>query len=188
MDGMQAAEAFRARRGIRPMAAFADRPHGTRLRYMAGCKCFQCRRANSDYERERGAARARGEWNGIVSAERAREHLLALRRKRIGTRAISATTDVSRTQLNNILAGRQTQLRAQTERRILACTREAARGDRHLVPAGPTWRLIEKLLEEGYTKTRIANEMGLRCIQLCKTKITARSAHRFAVVYRRLTE
>ena len=118
---------------------------------------------------------------------RAREHLLQLRRKRIGLNAISATTDVSKTQLYNLRSGKQTQLRAMTERRILACTAAAARSDGHRVPAGPTWKLIEQLLEEGYTKTRIANEMGLRSIQLAKTTITARSAHRFAVVYRRLT-
>ncbi len=32
-------------RGLRPVAELgADRPHGTRLRYFAGCKCFHRRR------------------------------------------------------------------------------------------------------------------------------------------------
>ncbi len=44
----------------------ADRyAHGTRARYVSGCRCDDCRRANRLYERARYAARAGGDWNGL---------------------------------------------------------------------------------------------------------------------------
>jgi len=83
-------------RGLRPIAELAaDRPHGHRLRYLAGCRCFQCRRSNSDYERERQAARAAGDWNGLVDADRARRHLRALARQGVGRRMVAAASDVA---------------------------------------------------------------------------------------------
>ena len=36
-----------------------DKPHGTRLKYMGGCKCMLCRAANSRYETERKLTPAR---------------------------------------------------------------------------------------------------------------------------------
>ena len=56
----------------------ATKPHGTRLKYMGGCKCMLCRAANSRYETERAVARKNGDWNGIVDARAARRHILKL--------------------------------------------------------------------------------------------------------------
>ena len=45
-------------RGMKPVTELArQRPHGDRLRYMAGCRCPACRGANSAYERLRARAR-----------------------------------------------------------------------------------------------------------------------------------
>ena len=66
---------FLAQRGLKPASELAaKRPHGDRLRYVAGCRCDLCRKANSTYERERQKARAAGDWNGIVDAAKARQH------------------------------------------------------------------------------------------------------------------
>ena len=46
----------------------AGKPHGTRIRYVGGCRCLPCRAANSRYESERQAARKLGDWNGLVDA------------------------------------------------------------------------------------------------------------------------
>lgn len=65
--------------GLRPVAELAaDRPHGDRLRYMAGCRCKECRAANTAYETQRALARKAGDWNGVVSAARARSHIAVL--------------------------------------------------------------------------------------------------------------
>ena len=55
---MNSAE-WRTRRGFPPSEAY---PHGTRARYVCGCRCAECRRATADYERcrlERANAAAR---------------------------------------------------------------------------------------------------------------------------------
>lgn len=157
---------------------------GTRLQYMAGCKCFKCRSANSAYERERLAARKAGDWNGIVDAQKARQHLLALRKKGVGRDAVHAASDVAVTVIGEITRGTITRIRARTERKILAVT-AACREDGALVSAAQTWQLIKWLQEEGFTKLRIARELGQkgRGLQLGKKMITVRNAARVERLY-----
>jgi hypothetical protein len=93
-------------RGLRPIGELAaSRPHGDRLRYMAGCHCFKCRRANSDYERMRQAARLAGDWNGIIDAAPARAHLLKLSRAGVGQWSVVAATDIARSMIHEIRNG-----------------------------------------------------------------------------------
>jgi len=155
---------------LRPVAELAaGKAHGTRLRYMAGCKCFQCRRANSDYERERQAARKAGDWNGVVSSSKARRHLRMLSKRGVGRNAVRKATDCSRTILQQILAGNRKHIRARTERKILAVTLACAL-DGALTDAARSWRLIDELVALGYTKSLIANRLGFqnRGIQISK--------------------
>ena len=174
-------------RGLRPIAELGgSRPHGTRLRYLSGCKCFHCRRANSDYERERQAARAAGDWNGFVDAGPARAHLRKLARHGVGKRIVHAVSDVSLSVIDAVRAGRKTRIRARTERKILAVT-SAARGDAALIPAGPTWERIGWLLDEGFTKGRIALELGRKtpALQIKKHRVTVRTAAQVEALCRR---
>lgn len=175
--------------GLKPMSELAaDKPHGDRLRYIAGCRCFQCRRANSDYERQRKAARLAGDWNGIVPADRARAHLMSLSRRGVGKRAVAAATDVCHTVVHDIRSGRKTQIRARTERKILAVTPRMV-SDRALVKPGRTFRLIELLLEEGFTKAELARRLGYRngALQFRRDRMTAKNVQRVESLYRRLT-
>lgn len=179
-----------AARGLRPITELgAGRPHGNRLRYMAGCKCFRCRRSNSDYERERQAARLAGDWNGIVPASAARAHLIKLARAGVGRRAVGVVTDISDSILHEIRQRRRLNIRARTERKILAVTALAARSDRAKVPAVVAWHLIGKLLKEGFTKAGLAKLLGYRspALQLRHDRITVRNEARVIALYRRLT-
>ena len=174
-------------RGLRPIAELGgSRPHGTRLRYLAGCKCFHCRRANSDYERERQKAREAGDWNGLVDADAARAHLRKLARQGVGRRMVHAVSDVALSVLQDVRSGRKRRIRALTERRILAVT-QACRGDAVHVPAGPTWERIEWLLSEGFTKARIARELGMKrpALQLNRHRVTVRNAAQVEALWRR---
>lgn len=172
-------------------ASFASRPHGTRLRYLSGCKCMKCRAANSRYESSRAAARKRGEGGHLVDAARARRHIKKLGRSGLGYKALAAAADVGKTTVFKIRSGRKKTIRATTERAILA-VEPWARADHSLVPAGKTWRLLEALLVEGYTKTSIARELGssakVPALQVSKEQILARTAAKVERVYRRLTE
>ena len=174
-------------RGLRPIAELGGRrPHGTRLRYLAGCKCFHCRRANSDYERERQAARAAGDWNGVVDAAAARAHLRRLARQGVGRRMVASASDVALSVVQAVRSGRKTRIRARTERRILAVTK-ACRGDAVHVDARPTWERIEWLLAEGFSKARIARELGMKrpALQIKKHRVTVRTAAQVEALWRR---
>lgn len=177
-------------RGLKPAAQLAaDREHGDRLRYMGGCRCFQCRRANSAYEAARKVARANGEGNGIVPAAAARAHLKALSEAGIGRRMVSAASDVSETCLQEVIAGRKVNIRAATERAILAVTKDAA-GDGALVPGKATWKMLDQLLADGYTKSYLAQRLGSKAktpaLQLKRDFVTVRSAHLVERLYDKL--
>ncbi len=175
-------------RGLRPVGELAaGRPHGDRLRYMAGCRCDLCRKANSAYERSRQAARKAGDWNGIVSAEKARAHINRLAYHGVGRRAVGDACDVSDTILFEIATGKRQQIRARTERRILEVTLEAA-ADHALTDAAPTWKLLNTLLAAGYSKARLAIELGCKtpALQIRKTQVHVRTAHDVRRLHARL--
>lgn len=175
-----------AARGMRPAAELAaDKPCGTRVRYGAGCRCAACRRANTDYERGRAAARARGERNGLVSAERARAHLAALSAAGVGRRTVADAAMVAESIVGKVIDGQRRQIRAQTERRILAVTVDAA-ADRAYIDGAATWQLLDELIACGYSRARLASEMAGRkvaALQLGRERVTVRNAERARRVY-----
>jgi len=174
--------------GLRPVAELAaTRAHGDRLRYMAGCKCFACRRANSDYERARKAARLAGDWNGVVPANRAREHLQRLSRAGVGKRAVAAASEVAVSVIDDVRCGRKTRIRARTERKLLAVTTQMV-SDGALVKPTRALKLIEALQEEGFSKAELARRLGYAtpALQFGRSRMTARTAHRIEGLYSRL--
>jgi hypothetical protein len=177
-----------SQRGLRPIADLAvDREHGDRLKYLAGCRCLQCRAANSRYETERSAARKAGDWNGIVPAWRARRHILALSRKGVGRRALAEASDVGETCIQQIKNAQKTHIRKRTERKILAVTPEAISGAA-LISASRTQKLIGKLLHEGFTKADLARRLGYArpALQINRERITARNAMRVEKLFNQL--
>lgn len=161
------------------------RPHGTRIRYLGGCKCVPCRAANSRYETERALARKNGDWNGFVKAERTARHLKMLSARGIGRGTVSEISGISEFVIGEINAGRKLQIRARTQRKILSVTRKAVNGAM-IIPAGPTNRLIDLILAEGFTKGELAVRLGLkmRSIQFNRERITMRTAVRVERFYK----
>lgn len=90
--------------------------------------------------------------------------------------------------IHEIKNGDRRRIRARTERKILAVT-PAMRADRSFVPAVVAWHLINKLLEEGFSKAGLAKLLGYRspALQLRRNRITARNERRVITLYRRLT-
>ena len=178
-----------AGRGLRPVAELAaGRPHGDRLRYMAGCKCMLCRAANSRYETERAAARRAGDWNGLVPARKAKAHLKKLSRAGVGRNAVSEASGVARSVLAAIRSGKKRQIRKRTETRILNVSSDA-RMDASIVPAKRAWQLITRLLDEGYTKADLARRLGhkMPALQIRKDFILARTEVAIERLYAQLT-
>lgn len=175
-------------RGLKPVADYAQqRQHGDRLRYIAGCRCDLCRKANSAYERSRQQARRLGDWNGIVPAGKARTHMLALQALGVGRRTIADVTDIAETILSEIRAGTRKNIRARTERLILAVTADMA-ADGALLPAAPTWALVKALVRSGFTKLSLARRLGQKGqgLQLGKEFVTVRNAERVKKLHREL--
>jgi len=154
-------------------------PHGTRVRYMTGCKCMLCRAANSRYSTERSRAIKAGDWNGIVSSDRARAHLLMLSRHGVGRYVVADACGLSPRLIAEIRSGRQRNMRSRNERRILSVTAEA-RGAGTLVHAGPVWVQINRLLREGFTKGQLARRLGNKtaALQIRRHVVTAKTAMR----------
>lgn len=163
--------------GLRQICQQAE--HGTRARYVAGCKCLRCRAANSNYNVSRRQAKENGDSRALVSADKALVHIKRLSAKGIGYKAVAEASGVSRSVVGRILWGDKRFLRVPTEAAILAVDEQAIADHAH-VPAGPTWQKIERLLEDGYTKTQIAKWLGSKAktpaLQLQRDFITAKSA------------
>jgi hypothetical protein len=174
-------------RGLRSATELAaDKPHGTRIRYMGGCKCDECRAANTNYEKERAIARKNGEANGLVSTELVRKHMLKLSKKGIGYKSVGDITDLSKTVLFAIYSGNKKQCRAMTAKKILGVTPDMA-ADGAYICAKKSWKKINDLLAQGYSKVSIAEGIGqTRALQLGKAKITARHAATIDALYEKL--
>ncbi len=166
----------------------AQHPHGVRIRYMGGCRCLKCRMANANYEKQRAKARACGDWNGVVDAIPARKHIRKLSRQGVGYKMVAQAARTSSTIVLDIRMGRRTRARARTVRQILAVTAEMARGDAALVSAASTWRLIDLLLEEGFTKASLARHLGMRspALQINRRRVTVRTRDAVWRLHRRL--
>ena len=192
--------------------------HGTRSRYVCGCRCAACKESNrvAYHERQRAelaaalevprradgmcagagagpcpsgrklrkdvaggvCARCRRELvdKSLVSARRARAHLRALSAAGVGYKSVAAAADVSKTVLRMVLSGERRQIRHDAERRILAVTADAV-ADSAPVDARATWRLLEDLLARGFTRTRLARELGQRGpgLQVGRERVLART-------------
>jgi hypothetical protein len=162
-----------------------DKPHGTRLKYMGGCKCMLCRAANSRYETERAVVRKNGDWNGIVNARAARRHILKLSKAGVGYKSVADAASVAHTVVAEIRVGRKLRIRQRTERSILAVTKTAYAGGA-LIDADPTWKKINTLLDEGFTKSELARRLGSKtpALQFSHFEVTAKTAARVDRFYR----
>ena len=189
--------------------------HGTRACYCAGCRCSDCRAANTERYRQRrraiaelvaevepsgppipstlqrgghtahvllcpganGARCVRGGtwlkgrrvcmpcveratiWDGLVSAAAVKRHLLKLRRRGVGYKAVADACDVANMVLSDVLAGRKKRIRASTERAVLEVDANAI-ADHALVDAAPTRALFEELRERGFTLRHLDELLG----------------------------
>lgn len=179
---------MRARGLLSAAELAADKPCGTRVRYYAGCRCVACRAANTEYESERRRARRAGDHRGLVSAERARQHIESLRVHGIGWRTVADAAKTPFSTVSKILYGERTRVRAHTERRILQVT-PACAADRCYVDAAPSWVMLDDLIACGWPRARLASEIighPVRALQLNRQRITVRNAHRVRQVWEKL--
>jgi len=185
-DPQSAPRAATRRRIESVIAHSATLPHGRRARYATGCKCDECRRANNEYEKRRNKKRHQGDWNGRVDAGKARAHLAWLSANGVGRHSVSAATNVPDSILYGIITGARTRVAARNERKILAVDL-SVRADKVLISSRETWKLIDELLNGGYTKRQLAKWLGYKspALQWKRGKpITVRNAGRMERLYK----
>jgi hypothetical protein len=118
-------------------------------------------------------------YAGLVSSDRAREHLLKLGKAGIGKIAVRDACDVSSSMLHEIRLGRYPRIRVETERRILAVDHEAI-ADHAVIDGRRTHRAIAEMVRKhGLTKTEIAQRLGYKAPALqIKRRVLAKTEAR----------
>lgn len=154
----------------------AGRPCGTRSKYCSGCRCDECRKANTEYQKERDRLNRRGEHNPLVDAEPAREHLRKLSKAGIGYKTVAEYSGIGKSTLYQLMTGTRTKVRRKNLDAILAVDRSCFTAGT-LIRAGETWRRINWMLDEGFTKAEIARRLGhaSSSLQFKKKKVTGKT-------------
>lgn len=128
--------------------------HGTRSRYVAGCRCEPCAAANRKY----ASLRERYGWADQVAARwvdpcHAYAHILWLRTQGVGLRMISDQSGVARSTLAQL--ARRERISADTQARILAVLPTPSRVD-----GTGTRRRLQALIAIGHTGASLADRIG----------------------------
>ena len=165
----------------------SPRPHGTRTRYQQGCRCLPCRVACAQYQKDRVAHIKQGRLlNRIVPAEPARLHIEDLSKAGVGLDSVAEASSVHPWKLAEIRYGRLKNIREHNERRILAVTPDMLADGAH-VPAGPVYRLINRLKKQGFTYDQLSERMGIARTTLVHRKpcVTAKTRLKVQLFYQR---
>lgn len=176
-------------RGLRTHAELGHRhEHGTRGRYLAGCKCFHCRRANSAYCLARIRAQQAGKGNPIIPATRVLEHLAKLRAAGVGYKTAARRAGVAISVVSALMAGRRKNCRKQSEEAILGVTADDA-ADGAYIDGAATWAMLEQLLRV-MPKTEIARRLGSKAkvpsLQIRRDRVMAGNARKIAALHAEL--
>jgi hypothetical protein len=168
-----------------------DARHGTRTGYVKGCRCQPCTDANRVAQASRDQrARSGGPSTDLISAARARGHLRILTGQGASQKGLARAADLNVKTIVDILEGQRTRIQPDTERIVLAITMNDVRQSHApgtLVPAAPTWRLINDLVARGWPKSWIAREAGLgNTLQLKTDQVTAGNAQRIGELHAQL--
>lgn len=168
------------------------RAHGTHACYVfgpatgagTGCRCDACRAAHAVYEKNR-SARVEPPYVDAVSA---REHIAWLAEHGVGLKQVSRVSGVSHGALWKLVSGKvgrgpSKRIRPATRDAILAVRPdEGADGSR--IPAAATWKVIDELLERGWTRVAIARGIGQHGagLQVSRRTVTRGTARTIAAL------
>jgi hypothetical protein len=140
----------------------AKRPHGHKMRYMAGCRCRKCKRGNSLYNKELVRKSALYGPNDLVPVDEVRAFLLDMRKLGIGYKTVAKHTKVGKTVLGEIVwpgkSGRK-HIRRRTATKTLSYRPTLdALPSTHIVSAMETVQKVRQLQLWGYPSNLIAQD------------------------------
>lgn len=168
---------------------------GTPTGYVNGCRCQACSTAHRDYNREWERRKRRVAY-GIeqayvpyVDCTEARQHLIWLQQQGIGKRTVSEVSGIAQSTIDKIRTGKRHRAKPDTITRILAVGTHRTQAGAS-IDAAPTWRYINDLLELGFTKTRIAHELGRTtpALQINRQRVRKSTADKIRNVWFKLCQ
>lgn len=154
----------------------AERPHGTRQRYLCGpgpgtgpgCRCQPCKDAHAAWARHRTRLIAYGRWEAFVDARPARKHGLSLIQQGMGPNTIAALSGVAPSTVQDLLRGGRRgrgptmRLKPVTARKILAVRpRLDDMLPQTVVDGAATRRRLQALVAVGHTVAALAARLGM---------------------------
>lgn len=172
-----------------------DKPeHGTHARYcMKGCRCWPCRRAHYEYNRNRDKQIAYGRWQKFVPAEPVREHVRSLMATGIGWRRVAQAADVQATSLNRILYVKPLQKRVRTDiaEKLMAVQPSMdAIGCTTAIDGTGTRRRLQALVAIGWSQAKLGAHLGIMPTNIGRIlgsqRVTAASARSVRDLYDKL--
>lgn len=146
------------------------KPCGTRTAYLAGCRCRDCRDAQSAYQRKWSRARAARAYgvnlltHTLVDAEPVRAHIESLRAAGMGWKRVAIAAGVSNGAMSKLLYGAaggqpSRSVRTTTAARILAVKPDLA--EHAVIDATGTRRRIQALVARGWSIPAVGRELGV---------------------------
>jgi len=166
--------------------------HGTRSRYVGGCRCQPCTEANRVYIRELDRHHRRVSYGieqprpeRVIDATEARDHLRWLSSVGVGSRVAAERAGLARFTVLAIRTGERTNCLPETAEKILAVGK-FSRSAGVRIDAADTWRKIDELLALGWTKVAIARRIigpDALQIQFGRHEVRASTAAKVADLY-----
>ena len=142
------------------------KPHGHKMRFMAGCRCRRCRAGNAAYEQKLKKNRELYGVNDLVGTERVYQHLKYLQGFGMGHKTVAKHADVGKTVLADILWCGKKQMRRRSESRVLAVRPTLDILPRNVkIPATETLTKLRQLISWGYPKS-LVNRDGLERVSI----------------------
>lgn len=159
-------------------------PHGDRRTYKAlRCRCLPCRAANATYVRSRRAGVLYPDPSERVDAVLAELHLTKLKGQGVGVRQAAKLAGLGDRLIALVRSGQKTQIRADTQARILAIPAILAHGQ--TVMGWRTWRLIDSLKREEIPEGDIATRLGCGPrLRIRRRKVRVLTALKVRALYR----
>lgn len=122
----------------------------------------------------------------LVDAKPAELRLFSLKAVGVGYRQVAKLTRLSPQVILEIRDGRRAQIRADIACRIMACQAILAHGQ--TVTGWRTWRLIDSLERDGFTRGDIAQRLGASTpqLQIERRRIRVRTALKVRTLHQRI--
>jgi hypothetical protein len=97
----------------------------------------------------------------------------------MGYNAVAAATDLSFSVLTRVRQGKRKRIFLRTEQTILSVD-STALSDAALVPAQNTWKLLQELLDRGFSQAQLCRWLGYksRKLQINRQRVWAKTALR----------